>query len=189
MASRRHKKKKRRAKIAGDEYKDVELMVMPFIDVFSILVTFLLTIAVFVSFGIHEVQIPFLSSEPITKADNERSFEVKVEMEKRKLRIVTSYSRAPISEKIFRYELNTVGVEKFHKKLVDIRMSNPDTDKLTFFTDDDVVYEKIIDVLDAIKMRKENDPSLPVTTAKTEKEAEFMKKFLFPKVVMGSVIL
>ena len=189
MSNRRHKRKKRKAKHAPKAYRDVELMVMPFIDVFSILVTFLLTMAVFVSFGIIEVQIPFLSSEPPKKEDSDRSFEVKVEMEKDKLRIVTSYSAPPKNEQIFRYEVNEAKIAEFHRKLIDIRLQNLETDKVTFFTDDDVVYEDIIEVMDAIKLRAETDPDIPIVNAKNEKEAEALKSFLYPKVVMGSVIL
>ena len=77
------KKKKRRKKIV---YRDIQLNIMPFIDVFSLLNTFLLMSAVFLSVGIIEVQIPFLTSAPPEKQD-EKFCDVKVDMEKEKIEV------------------------------------------------------------------------------------------------------
>ena len=59
-----------------------ELNIVPFIDVFSMLNTFLLMTAVFTAIGIIEVQIPFLTSAPPPKEELTRSLDVKVDMEK-----------------------------------------------------------------------------------------------------------
>ena len=51
-------RRKKRKKAA---YNEIVLNIMPFIDVFSMLNTFLLYSAVFLAVGIIEVQIPYLS--------------------------------------------------------------------------------------------------------------------------------
>jgi biopolymer transport protein ExbD len=56
--------RRRRAKRPGIGYRDIELNIMPFIDVFSLLNTFLLLSAVFFSLGMLEVQLPFFSNAP-----------------------------------------------------------------------------------------------------------------------------
>ncbi len=76
------KKKKRRSTI---KYRDIQLNIMPFIDVFSLLNTFLLMSAVFLAVGIIEVQIPFLTTAPPDKKTDEKFCDVKVDMEKDKI--------------------------------------------------------------------------------------------------------
>ena len=72
------KKKKR-----SIPYKDVELNIMPFIDIFSMLNTFLLFSAVFLSVGVLEVQIPFLSNQPPPDDPKDsRLFQVNVDVSK-----------------------------------------------------------------------------------------------------------
>ena len=55
---------------------------MPFVDIFSLLTTFLLFSAVFVKIGILEVQVPFLSNAaPPPDEKPSRSISVNVDME------------------------------------------------------------------------------------------------------------
>ena len=91
--------RKRKNKIydGGDS---VELNIMPFIDIFSLLCTFLLFSAVFVAVGIHVVQVPFLSNAASEKGeDNKRIMKVKVDVSVNRIDLTTSWSEAPVDEK------------------------------------------------------------------------------------------
>lgn len=178
-------KKKRRRSI---KYRDIELNIMPFIDVFSLLNTFLLMSAVFLSVGILEVQIPFLSSSPPEKTPEERVLEIKVDMEKEKIEVTAAYSKPPINEQKKEFRVTKEDLQAMHKFLVDIRRTNPEADKVQFFTEDDVIWKDVARVLDAIKVRQANDPVFPTKTG-SDVEKAIASEFVFPKVVMASVML
>jgi biopolymer transport protein ExbD len=177
------KKKKKRKKIV---YRDIVLNIMPFIDVFSLLNTFLLMSAVFLSVGIIEVQIPFLTSAPPDKKDDERSCDVKVDMEKDRIEATAQDCRGVDPKKEFK--VTKEDIAQLHKYLVDIRRGNQDTDKVSFFTEDDVLWKDIAKVLDAIKLRQPGDPVFQSKSANVVEQAA-AAEFVYPKVVMASVML
>lgn len=178
-------KKKKRKSI---KYRDVELNIMPFIDVFSLLNTFLLMSAVFLSIGVLEVQIPFLTSAPPETKETDRVLDVKVDVEKERIEVTTSWSRPPENEEKKTFDLNKAGLAELHRHMVNIRKANPDTDKVQLFTEDDVLWNDVAAVIDAIKTRLPGDP---VFSSKNGSDAEraMAAEFVFPKVVMASVML
>ena len=181
------KKKKRTV-----EYKDVELNIMPFIDIFSMLNTFLLFTAVFLSVGILEVQIPFLSNQPPPDDPKDsRVFQVNVDVAKEQVEVQTSFTRAPEQLQKFPFPNTKDGVKLMHQKLAEIRKQNAATDKATVFSDDDVSWDSLSAVLDSVMLRVEGDPIFPpARDAKNKEKAELdAKAFLYPKIVMGSVML
>jgi biopolymer transport protein ExbD len=174
------------------EYKDVELNIMPFIDIFSMLNTFLLFTAVFLSVGVLEVQIPFLSSSPPPDDPKDsRVFQVNIDVTKEQVEVQTSYTRPPEQSQKFPFPNNKEGLKLMHQKLAEVRKANADTDKATVYSDDDVNWESLSAVLDGIMLRVEGDPVFPpAKDAKNKEKAEIdAKTFLYPKIVMGSVML
>lgn len=173
-------------------YQDVELNIMPFIDIFSMLNTFLLFSAVFLSVGILEVQIPFLSNQPPPDDPKDsRVFQVNVDVTKEQVEIQTSYTRPPEQAQKFPFPNNAQGIKLMHQKLAEIRKLNAATDKATVFSEDDVSWESLSAVLDGVMLRIEGDPIFaPAKDAKNREKAELDAKiYLYPKIVMGSVIL
>lgn len=189
----------RKRKIHKVEYKDVELNIMPFIDIFSMLNTFLLFTAVFLSVGILEVQIPFLSSSPPPDDPKEaREFKVAVDVTKEQIEIQSSYSMPPEQLQKFPFPNNKDGIKQMHDKLVQLRKDNPNTDKATIYSDDDVLWDALSQVLDGVMLREEKDPvfAVPKDALKDSKDpkarekAELLTKvYVYPKIVMGSVML
>lgn len=182
------RKKKRRSL----EYKDVELNIMPFIDIFSMLNTFLLFSAVFLSVGVLEVQIPFLSNQPPPDDPKDsRVFQVNVDVTKDQVEIQTSFTRPPEQAQKFPFPNNPEGLKSMHQKLAEIRKQNAGTDKATVFSEDDVNWESLSAVLDSVMLRVEGDPIFaPAKDAKNKEKAELDAKiYLYPKIVMGSVML
>jgi biopolymer transport protein ExbD len=191
---------RKKRKVRKVEYKDVELNIMPFIDIFSMLNTFLLFSAVFLSVGILEVQIPFLSSAPPPDDPKEaREFKVSVDVTKEQVEIQTSFSMPPEQLQKFPFPLNKDGIDKMHLKLVELRKENPDTDKATVYSDDDVLWDNLSQVLDGVMIRTDKDPLFAVPKdalkgkekdPKAREKAELLAKaFVYPKIVMGSVML
>jgi biopolymer transport protein ExbD len=179
---------RKRKQLNRSENTDIDLNIIPFIDVFSMLNTFLLFSAVFVATGILEVQVPFLSSAPPPKDSGARTLEVKVDAERDKVQVITEYSKEPRNEQKFDFPNSKEGIGKMHEKLVEIRRGSPDTDKITFFSEDDVIYENVAAILDAVKFRLPADPKFPAKNPVTG-AVEPDEQFLFPKIVMGSVML
>lgn len=164
---------------------------MPFIDVFSMLNTFLLFSAVFLSIGIIEVQIPFMSNATPPKDKPARILDIKVDIAANQVVMTTSYTAAPRDERKYEYTLDEVGLGEMHKQLMSLRQSNPDSDSVTVFSDDDVVYEKLTAVLDSIKFLREGESVSVTTSGKGDggKENRILGSFLYEKIVIGSVLL
>ncbi len=190
--SRRRRKKRGQ----GTGYKDVELNIMPFIDVFSILTTFLLMTAVFSAVGIHEVQVPFFSNAPEEedKKKPARSLLVNIEVEVEKLFVKAKWSPDNAEELNKEYVFDEQGIQEMHGDLVGLRTKQPETDFVTLYAEDDVVFDKLSAVLDAVKLRGKTDPVIPPVTQDpaqplTEKQQREASAMLYPKVIFGSVIL
>ncbi len=160
---------------------------MPFIDIFSMLNTFLLFSAVFLSVGIIEVQVPFLSSAPADPTDNVRSLAVKVDVLPDKIQLVTSYSAPPTDEVVREFALDKNGYEELHAAAVEVRAANEDIKMLTLFSDDAVTFDQLVMILDAVKNRRDTDPEFFETDKKSGDR--YRSVHVFSQVVMGSVIL
>jgi biopolymer transport protein ExbD len=180
---------KRKRRGADTQTGAVELNVMPFIDVFSLLTTFLLFSAVFIQIGVLEVQIPFLSNaKPPDFQKPERLLEVKVDLSKDFIEVSTSWTAAPVDEKKKQFQRDKAGIAEAHRELLSIRTAHPDLDKLTMFTEDEITYNELAEVLDAVKFLAPGETLPPPKDPSAVKNGEAQPS-LFPKVIMGSVML
>lgn len=171
-----------------------ELNIMPFIDVFSVLTTFLLMSAVFLSVGIIKVQVPFLSTNKDISDKPTRTLSINVDVRLTGVEILAEYSLPPKDPFKNTFPLTDAGLEDLHSELVRLRQKDEKTDMVTIFTDDDVTYQDITKVLDVVKYRKSTDPEFveqPDVFEDTEEKTNRMKKniYLYPKIVLGSVFL
>lgn len=135
--------------------------------------------------------MPFLSNNPdIPDKKPERSMSIRVEVEKEKLILKTTWSEPPVDDKVKDYEMTPEGIDQFHQELIQLKTDVPKTDTVTMITEDDVKYDQMILVLDSIKTLKETDPDLPQAPLEDGEPAPRRpSRFLYNKVVMGSVIL
>lgn len=181
------RKKKHKAQQSGGS---VELNVMPFIDIFSLLCTFLLFSAVFVSIGIIEVQAPFLTnaapSEPANKKPEEKIKDVTINIDLAKKEISLRSIETGEKEKTLSFRNDKSGVLEFHRELRKVKEKFPKAEKATLFTEEDVDYADLIMVLDAIKFYEFSPTKAgshePASAASADKP-------LFPKIIMGDIIL
>ncbi|MFW7379080.1 MAG: ExbD/TolR family protein [Oligoflexus sp.] len=168
-----------------------ELNIMPFIDIFSMLNTFLLVSAAFIGLGIIEVQIPFLSNAPELQTEPSRDFSIRVDVEEAQVILTTQWTAEPVEKRVENYKLETADLERFHQEMMRLRVAVPETDKVTVYSDDNVKYDRLILVLDAIKTLNETDPPLniPRTSDESDVRRSVSDRSLYEKVVIGSVIL
>lgn len=159
------------------EVRDVELNIMPFIDIFSLLNTFLLFTATFVSIGLLRVQVPFLSNASPDKKPA-RSLDINVELSRDSVVLKTEYSAPPRNRSSSSFTASVDGIEAFHRALLALKHQNPKEDKVTLYSELDVSYEKLVEILDAIKI-----------DSTVEQDGTQDNNTLYPKVVMGSVML
>jgi predicted negative regulator of RcsB-dependent stress response len=113
-----------------------------------------------------------------------------VDVTKEQVEIQTSYTRAPEQLQKFPFPNNADGIKLMHQKLAEIRKQNAATDKATVTSDDEVTWESLAAVLDGVMLRVEGDPIFPpAKDAKNKERAELDAKiYLYPKIVMGSVM-
>jgi biopolymer transport protein ExbD len=184
---------KKKSKIRKPSETAPELNVMPFIDIFSMLNTFLLVSASFIGLGILEVQVPFLSNSPDVPDEPSRSLSIRVDVEESQTILTTQWTAEPFDKKVETYGMDDADIERLHQDLIRLRTAEPETDKVTLYSDDKVKYDKLVLIIDAIKTMKEDEPPLNLPVAKDSSDSANIKnrrgQFLYEKVVIGSVIL
>lgn len=174
----------RRKKKLEEINQSVELNVMPFIDIFSLLCTFLLFSAVFISMGIHTVQVPFFTNASSEKKDNEkplREMTFKLDIDVNDIELITKWSIPPLETKREKFTNSLEGREKLHKKMIEFKKEHVKADKIKVTIDDEVLYDTISKVFDAITNFNPEDPQI-------FDDSKIIKQ-LFPKIVLESVIL
>ncbi len=180
------KKHKRRNTSVGPE--SPELNIMPFIDIFSMLNTFLLVSAAFIGLGILEVQVPFLSNSSEVKEPPSRSFNIRVDVADAEIKVTSEWTEQPYEKNVKTFKVDAADIDLFHQEMIALRTKVPENDKVTVFSDDTVKYEILIKAIDAIKSMKEKEPPLALPNAE-ELRKQGRDRYLFEKVVIGSVIL
>lgn len=179
-------KKKRRGSNGPGGADTPELNMMPFIDVFSMLTTFLLVSAAFLGLGMLEVQIPFLSNSSDVKDDPARMFSVRVDISDSEVKVTSLWTMAPEDKQEKTFKHDPADILNFHKEMIALRTKVPEQDKVTIYADDTVKYLQLTQVIDAVKTLKEGEPPLNLPPIEGR---EAPKNMVYEKVVIGSVIL
>lgn len=157
-----------------------EINVMPFIDVFSLLCTFLLFSSVFITIGVHTVQIPFFLNATETKEKRKREHILLVDVSTNFLELTSEWSLSPIAKEKHRFVNSASGIQEFHKKLIEIKEKNLESQKIKLFFDDKIKYESVTKILDSVVLLQKNEEASP----------ELLKiGKLFPQVILGDIIL
>lgn len=175
------RKKKRKSSV---EEVSTELNIMPFIDIFSILNTFLLVSAAFVKIGLIEVQVPFMTNAPPPKDKPPRSLAINVAVDREKVELETRWDQPPEDLTKKEYTLQQGDLDRLHADLVQLRQKYPEFDKVDVFSEDDVKYKELVRVLDTIMLHRKGDPIFEDPSKKNGKG-----QFIYRKVVMAGVIL
>jgi biopolymer transport protein ExbD len=185
--SRKFKLKKRSKGPEGP----VEINVTPMIDMFSVLNSFLLMAAVFSASGLVRVEIPFLSSKPPPTQEEvdknpQKVLTVVVDNDAVVLDVSqTNTSQGPQKDK---FDLNPQGLDKLQEKIYEMRLADKRIDKVTIMTELDVPYEKLVMVLDSLRVLAPGRPPIPLA-ADYKIPFGVDRNALIPKIVLGNIIL
>lgn len=182
----RRKRRLKHSSITGP----IELNVMPFIDIFSLLTTFLLYVAVFTHIGIVEVQVPFLSNNNTDKDKDkpERVISVHVMIDNSSLKVESFFLIPPDNKKNKTFEMSKKGLRQMHNYLIKLRRDHPATDKLSLFPDDEVEYDALIQIIDTVKFLKEGEPPIGDDVKADADGNSNSLNALYPKVIIGNIL-
>lgn len=131
-----------------------DVNVTPMLDLFSVLIIFLLATSVFSATGEIRIEVPFLSSQPPPKQDEldkkpEKTVSITIDVDKVKYQQATT-AKSTVQDE-FEVPLTEEGLDKIQAKIYGIRKENPGFDKVTVFTQQEVNYEKLVMVLDSVR--------------------------------------
>jgi biopolymer transport protein ExbD len=129
--------------------KPVELLLVPMIDIFTVLVTFLLMTAVFSRITILELDLPSAASQP----DSAPVFRLEVIVRKQGLELTNGSALiARIPNVNGEYDLKSLST-----LALSLKRDNPDASAASVLLEPEIEYDHLIAVMDAIRTA---DPSL-----------------------------
>jgi biopolymer transport protein ExbD len=144
------------------------LNLTPMMDVFTVLVVFLLITAVFTSITIMDLSVPTSAGGA---AANRPNFAIEVIVRKSGLEIANGRSVAAAIPKVDgKYDL-----KKLSEMLVSLKAQYPEKEDATVLMEPKVEYDNLIQVMDAVR----------VAEVQLEGSKEVEKTVLFPKISIG----
>jgi biopolymer transport protein ExbD len=182
----KHKLRKRRKSA-----ESFEINVTPMLDMFSVLIAFLLATAVFSSTGQIRVEVPFLSSKPPPPQEDldknpQKTVTITVDNATVRMDVATDASSAGAERKD--YPLDDQGLDDLQARLYQMRSEDPKLDKVTVMTELEVKYENLVKVIDAMRELKAGRQPIPYPPD-VKPPAGVDPEALIPKIVLGNVIL
>ena len=176
------------------KYKAAEqfdINVTPMVDMFSVLISFLLITAVFSATGQARVDVPFLSSRPPeekNEPEKDPPVNLTVVIQDSKVELEVTGGKIGENPQTFEFQLVETGLDELQAKIYQYRKDDLRVDTVTFMTDEEIRYEKLVMVLDAVRVLKPNRDPIPVP-ADYKFPRGVDQDSLIPKVIMGNVIL
>jgi len=144
------------------------LNLTPMMDVFTVLVVFLLITAVFTSITIMELSVPTSAGGAVASQPN---FAIEVIVRKAGLEIANGRSvEAAIPKKDGKYDL-----DKLSELLRSLKAQYPAKEDATVLMEPKVEYDYLVQVMDAVRS----------ADVRTEGSKEVQKVALFPKISIG----
>ena len=167
--------------------KPAGLLLVPMIDIFTVLVTFLLMTAVFARITILDLDLPSSASGNPAKPE----FRLEVIVRKEGLELTNGTDRIAVVPNIDgAYDLKTLT-----DLAVSLKRDYPEVDNASVLLEPDVEYDSLVQVMDAIRTV---DPALvadatpvidgnavPVAPEGTAAAAKPARMSLFPKIAVG----
>jgi biopolymer transport protein ExbD len=145
------------------------LNLTPMMDVFTVLVVFLLITAVFTSITIMDLSVPTSAGGPTA---NKPNFAIEVIVRKAGLEIANGRAvAATIPKKGESYDL-----EKLSEMLIQLKAQYPEKEDATVLMEPKVEYDHLIQVMDAVRVAD-------MRAAGSREVVE--RKVLFPKISIG----
>jgi biopolymer transport protein ExbD len=156
-------------------HKPSELLLVPMIDIFTVLVTFLLMTAVFSRITIVHLDLPSAASGKPSKP----SFRLEVIMRKEGLELTNGSELIATLPKVGgEYDLNALS-----ELAVALKRQHPQVDAASVLLEREVDYDSFIQVMDAI--RSTEVPREPDLVTDLRNDAKPLKVALFTRIAVG----
>jgi biopolymer transport protein ExbD len=163
-----------RSKYARRRAKPAELLLVPMIDIFTVLVTFLLMTAVFSRITIVQLDLPSAANRSAT----EPPFRLEVIVRKEGLELTNGTTRiAAIPKVAGEYDLKGLS-----ELALALKREHPQVDNASVLLEEDVNYNNLIEVMDAIRSAEVPGPQ---TGAPEDGAARPAKLALFTRIAVG----
>jgi biopolymer transport protein ExbD len=158
------------------ERKPAELLLVPMIDIFTVLVTFLLMTAVFSRIAIMQIDLP--SSAAAKPAEPKFRLEIIVRQDGFEL-TDGQHSIGTIPKASGAYDLNALGA-----RVLEVKREHPTSEDASVLSEAKVPYDELVQVMDAIR-----STDLPATDALVAGQAaageQTVKVALFTNIALG----
>src|SRR5512138_2180480 len=123
--------------------KPAELMLVPMIDIFTVLVTFLLMTAVFSRIAVLELDLPSSAGGPVT----EPTFRLEVIVRKQGFELTNGKEVIAALPKVNgAYDLKALS-----EAAVQLKQEHPEQDDASVLLESDIPYDDLIQAMDAIR--------------------------------------
>ena len=146
-----------RRKFGRHPRKTAELLLVPMIDIFTVLVTFLLMTAVFSRITILELDLPSSASGAVS----EPAFRLEVIVRKEGFELTNGSARIATIPRVN----GAYDVKALSALALSLKQDYPDADDASVLLEPDIAYDHLIQVMDAIRSAEvpaTTDPKLEV---------------------------
>jgi biopolymer transport protein ExbD len=127
-------------------HRPAGLLLVPMIDIFTVLVTFLLMTAVFARITILQLDLPSAAGGPVS----EPTFRLEVIVRKEGLELTNGSTRiAALPSVNGEYDLKTLS-----ELALSLKRDHPNVDSASVLMEPDVSYDSLIQVMDAIRNKE-----------------------------------
>lgn len=162
-----------------------ELNLAPMLDIIVSIVPMLLLSVVFVRIAVVETPVPQAVQKAMVEAENKNDVQIQLSVSQAhgfKIQVMNKGKTQDINVVNKGSEFDLDGL---HSQMVVLKQQYPDVFKMEIHPSEEVSLEKIVAVMDKVRMRAKNDPILYFTDTETGKKVE--TDLLFPDVVFGNV--
>lgn len=168
-----------------------ELQLTSMIDIFTIMVFFLLKgfAAVMLGLVVLDAQIPQPVQQALENDRNKKDRDVllKVDIANSKNLQIEVLVNGNSSQRILVPAKGTAfDYTKFHSEVVNLKLKYPEIFRMDMNPSEQISYKDIISVMDQVRNRLPSDPKVFITDEKTKNKVE--TNLLFPDVVFGNVM-
>jgi biopolymer transport protein ExbD len=174
-----------RHKYARRNRKPAELLLVPMIDIFTVLVTFLLMTAVFSRITVLELDLPSSSDGP---AVTEPEFRLEVILRQEGFELTNGTSVIAAVPKVGgKYDLKALS-----EMAQSLKTDHPDVDDASVLLEPEIAYDDLIQVMDAIRSVEkpaaavaDQVPSRSSTDGEVPQGAQTVRVALFTDIALG----
>jgi biopolymer transport protein ExbD len=168
-----------------------ELQLTSMIDIFTIMVFFLLKGFAAVALGLVflDAQIPQPVQQALEKDRQKKDRDVVLSVDiqpTRNLEIHVSVNGGAPQRIIVPGKGTTYDLTKFHEEIVVLKQKYPEIFRVDVNPSEQVSYREIVQVMDQVRSRTAKDPKVFITDEATKKQVE--TNLLFPDVVFANVM-